>query len=212
MSAPLNLASRPVRNDRLPALLFFVATALLAGATLYHGLLVRRLWPSRSSALHAEVVGLRSEMQNLRAQAVRMRTERVPAQQLAEWKVIRDLVDQRTFWWSELFQTFEEVLPPEVRLLTVTPRVSSGNYRIDITARLDSAPTGLSLVHTLEERPEFEGVNPHDCAEKNGEVECRYTMRYLGRGTEPRAGIAPSAALAVLEPKAPVTVARGGER
>jgi hypothetical protein len=209
MRSPLNLASRPVRNERLPALLFVLATVLLVGVTIHHALILRRLWPTRSAALAQEVVRLGGEMKNLEAQSARMKSAPVSPAQNAEWRIVRELVDRRTFWWSELFASFEEVLPPEVRIVSVAPRVREGRYQVDLVARLANPQAGLNFVKVLEDRPEFESVFPRDCGEQQGEFECRYEMIYLGRGTEPKPGAGPpGASLAALAP----AVADGGKR
>jgi hypothetical protein len=221
VSQPLNLASRPVRNERLPALLFAVATVLMIGVTVQHALLVRRLWPdtpvrrwwpARSAALEREVVGLRNEMKNLESQSGRKRREQVTGAQSVEWQNIRELVDGRAFWWSELFASFEEVLPPDVRIVTITPRVEKEHYVISLVAHLASMESGIGFIRKLEDRPEFEKVYSPTCSEQQGASECRYEMLYLGRGTEPKAGSAPpTGALGSLAPGAPGE-GRGGDR
>jgi Tfp pilus assembly protein PilN len=190
MSRPLNLASRPVRNDRLPGLLFVVATGVLALVTVYHVLVVRRFWPSRSAALRHEIEMLQVEMKNLEAQATRLRAQPVSAPQVAEWKILRELVDRRTFWWSELFASFEKSLPAHVRIMSVSPHVKDGHYLIDLEARLTSPQDGLDFAKVLEDRPEFEKVYPRDCGEQQGQYECRYEMTYLGQTAEPKGAVA----------------------
>jgi hypothetical protein len=179
MMGPLNLASRPVRNDRLPALLFVAATVLLSCATVYHIRLVRRLMPSRSVPLQHEVGGLQKEMENLRAQAGRMQAQPVSAVQKNEWRVIKELVDRRTFWWSELFASLEVALPHNVRIISVTPHIKDGEYQLDLVARAEDVGAGLDFVRVLEERPEFEGVYPRTVSEQQGVAEYSYTARYL---------------------------------
>jgi hypothetical protein len=196
MRSPLNLASRPVRNDRLPALLFALATVVLIGATLHHAVVLRRLWPGRSAALKKEVEDLGTEMKNLESGP--MKPSVVSQPQNVEWRIIRELVDRRAFWWSELFASFEAALPPDVRITSVTPRVRDRRYDVEVVARLASPQAGLNFLKVLEDRPEFENVYPQTCSETQGEYDCRYLMRYLGQ--EPESKPKPAA------PKSPPAV------
>src|SRR5207248_990255 len=96
------------------------------------------------------------------------------------WRVIREIVDQRLFWWSDLLDSLEDALPPEARIVSLSPSVKEGQYTIDFTAKLETNDARLGFVRTLEDRPEFEDVYPKSCTENQGLIECSYTMRYLG--------------------------------
>jgi hypothetical protein len=185
MRATLNLASRPVRNDRLPAVFFVAATLVLLFATVQHARLFLRLLPWRSAPLRAEVVGLQNEMQNLATEASRTRRSPVTPQQKAEWAAIKGLVDRHTFSWSSLFSSLEESMPPDVRIMNVSPQIKEGKYSLDILARVQTMAAGLNFVRALDERPEFQEVQPKRCSEQQGSgFDCDYTVRYLN----PRAG------------------------
>lgn len=191
MMSPVNLASRPARNERLPALLFALATVLLLGATVQHAVFARRLWPRRSAALRQDVQLLRKDMQDLRMQSGRARMVAVSAPQKIEWKVIRDLVDKRTFWWSELFASFEEVLPEEVKIVSLSPTVREGQYHIELAARTKTKDAAFRFVSQLEERPEFADVYLMNVHEEQGVFMAQYTMKYVSRGSAPPAAAAP---------------------
>jgi Tfp pilus assembly protein PilN len=192
MMSPVNLASRPVRNERLPALLFALATVLLLGATVQHAVFARRLWPRRSAALRDDVQSLRKDMQDLRMQSGRARMVAVSAPQKAEWKLIRDLVDKRTFWWSELFASFEEVLPEDVKIVSMSPTVKEGQYHIELMTRVQSKDSAFRFVRQLEDRPEFADVYLMNIHEDQGAFGAQYTMKYVGRGSAPAAASAPA--------------------
>jgi len=99
---PLNFASQPFRNERLPALLFGMASVLLVGATVYHAVVVRALLPARTSALHREVAALESELDRLRTESRTLQAPSPDKQAIAEWSVLKDLVDRRIFSWTGL--------------------------------------------------------------------------------------------------------------
>jgi hypothetical protein len=111
---------------------------------------------------------------------VLIRTEpQVASPQKAEWIIIKELVDRRTFWWSELFLSLEEALPPDVRVVSVTPHVSQDDYLVDLTARVRDIEAGLAFVQVLEDRPEFEGVYPRTYTGGDDSIEYMYSMRFL---------------------------------
>jgi Tfp pilus assembly protein PilN len=182
MQSPLNLASRPIRNDRLAAVLFLSAAVLLAIASVYHVMLARRVWPRRSAELRQEVVGLRKEMENLRTQSGRMQEQPVTQAQKAEWHVIHDLINQRTFRWSQLFASLEDALPPEARITSVSPHVKQGAVGLDLNARLETSDARLNFVRALDTRPDYRNVYPASCSDTPGSIECSYVMTYLPNG------------------------------
>src|SRR5688572_7177292 len=155
-TSPVNLASRPVRNERLPALLFLLAAFALLLVTAQHAVIVYRLRPGGSRALHAEVTRLREESKKLTEEAAVLRGVSVSGPDRAEWDVLKGLVDRRTFWWSKLFAVLEDMLPRNVRITAVMPRVKDGQRHLDIAVRARSSDAGLHFAQeVLVKRPEF---------------------------------------------------------
>ncbi len=63
---------------------------------------------------------------DLRQQATRLRATVDPRQiefASTEARQANDLIDRRTFSWTELFNRFEATLPDDVRLIAVRPKV-----------------------------------------------------------------------------------------
>lgn len=179
MRRPLNLASRPFRNETLPALGFGLACVVLLALTVQHVLALRRILPGRDSELHKEVAVLEQEQVRLRAEARDLRGPRPAPTVLAHWALVKDLVDRRTFWWSDLLVRLEETLPPRTRLVSIAPMVKEGQVRLEITAVVRSTDAGLELGRVLEKRIEFRDVRPASISStKEGDEEFRYTMRY----------------------------------
>ena len=179
MRGPLNLATRPVRNERLPALLFGLAAFALLLVTVQHAFVAYRVMPARSKALREEVASLQKELEQIEVEAANLSRVVVAPTQKTEWAVIKELVDRRVFWWSRLFATFEEMLPREARITGVAPRISKDRkLELEMTVRLQSANAGYSLMRLLEKHPEFSDVrNPRNEA-MSGEYEFFYVMRY----------------------------------
>jgi Tfp pilus assembly protein PilN len=188
----LNLASRPFRNERLPATLFAGAALLLGAFTIAHALALRDLLSDKSTTLHREVAALDDELARLRTRADALRGPAPDPNQIAQWALVKSLVDKRTFSWTELFSSLEEALPPGVRLQSVTPKLSRGRIEIDLKAIAQTTDDGLNLVETLEQRPEFVDVYPQKVPESSESGEFSYTMTYLPGAAVHRA--APAAA------------------
>src|SRR6185295_11383405 len=99
----LNLATRPFRNERLPALLLALAFTVAGAVTLKHALMVRRLMPGRTSGLARQVDDLEAERARLGSEVARLRAPRPEPAVLGRWTRLTELVDRRAFSWSRLF-------------------------------------------------------------------------------------------------------------
>jgi len=175
---PLNLASRPFRNQTLPALAFWCGSALLLAASLAQGLALKRLLSQRASAFHQEVATLEAESSRLNERARQLQALHVDKASLARWTLVKELVDRRLFSWTELLASLESVAPPGVRLLSITPQLRSGVITLDLTAEVGSAEDGIAFVRALEESPQFAEVYPLAVSERDRGAEFRYSLRY----------------------------------
>jgi Tfp pilus assembly protein PilN len=171
----LNLAQRPFRNERLPATGFAVAAAVLVGVTVWHAAVIRDLLPARTSERHRAVATLEAEAAKLQAEARTLKPETPPAATLAQWTLVKDLVDRRAFSWTGLFARLEQLIPEGVRLTSISPSVSKGEVALDVTAAVRSREAGWEFVRVLEDGGgDFYDAYP---TSENG-VEFHYEMRY----------------------------------
>ena len=95
----------------------------------------------------------------LRASAARLRSSVDPKQiELAsnEARLANDLIDRRTFSWTELFNVFEKTLPDEVRITAVRPRVERGQFGLTIIDAA-SVPPAARASHGLRDVPPHAG-------------------------------------------------------
>ncbi len=161
---PFNLATRPFRNETLPALLLGVGFVLLVAGSVVHALAVRSLLPAQTSARHREVDQLETRLQRLEARAGELRRE-VPGATLEEWLFVKDMVDRRAFSWTRLLRDLEESLPEGVRIASLAPDVDEARLELRLDAQVRAPEDGLELVRRLEERPEFEHVDPLSTSE-----------------------------------------------
>jgi Tfp pilus assembly protein PilN len=177
--APLNLASRPFRNERLPALAFGLASLLLLALTARHALVLRQVLPGRTAALEQEVRALDQQIEGLRKEAVSLRGPRPDPALVAQWALLRALVDQRAFSWTDLLAILEEVLPPGVRLVSIAPSVREGQLHLDLGAVARKAEDGFDFMRALQERKEFQDVNLLGVGEGAEGADLSFSMRYV---------------------------------
>ena len=178
MRGPLNLARRPFRNERLPTLLLLLGCVVLLGLSVRHALAARDLLPARTSGVDGELVALEGEVARLGAESSRLRTRGAPAEALREWAVVRDLVDRRAFSWSELLGHLEEVVPADVRLLSITPIGSEGQIEVSVRAVGRTVEDGLELLQALQDREEFREPFLTSVGDTNQGIDLSYTMSY----------------------------------
>jgi Tfp pilus assembly protein PilN len=174
--SPLNLACRPFRNERLPATVFGLACVVLLGLTAWQVVQVRRLLPSQTEARHRRIEALEDEARRLREEAGRLQTVRADPAAVARWTLVKQLVDQRAFSWTQLFGLFETLLPDGVRLVSITPNVRRGQIQLTVTAVVREPGQGWQLVRVLEDSGHFKDVYPTSEEEEGA---FSYTMRYV---------------------------------
>jgi len=201
VKSPLNLATRPAGNERLPALLFSLAAVLVAGVTVWHGLLVSRLASTAATSLDDEVVRLEQELQDLREGERSLRGGRTDPVALTRWRLLKALVDQRAFSWTGLLASLEDTVPAGVRLLGISPDVRQERFRLGLDAMTREPEEAVALVQTLEERPEFEDVFLLKLDGDREGMRCSYEMTY--RPQAGRKAAAPKAAAARPVPDEP---------
>src|SRR5205823_6222811 len=113
-----NLATRPFYNEQIVRLVLLLLALVAVGATGFN--VVRMLQLSRSDTqLKRQASMDEDRVAVLRQQASQLRASIDPkAIELAAADARRanDLIDQRTFSWTELFNQFEMTLPDQVRI------------------------------------------------------------------------------------------------
>ncbi len=180
MRRPHNLAARPFRNETLPALLLGLGWLVLVAGTVGHGFALARLLPASTSARHLEVDELETRLARLETRAASFKRD-VPAATLSEWLFIKDMVDRRAFSWTRLLRNLEEVLPEGVRVIALAPDVDHNVLLLKLEAHVRAPEDGLELVRRLEQRPEFDHVDPLSTGEIQGGAGrlLRLRMAYL---------------------------------
>jgi Tfp pilus assembly protein PilN len=179
VSRPLNLARRPLRNERLPTLLLSAGCVVLLLVSGYHGLVARDLLPERTAAVDGELVSLEEERARLRRESAELAGHTASPQQVEEWAALRALVDRRTFSWSALFGSLEEIMPPGVRLVSVVPAGEEGRIELTLSAVCRTVADGHEFLDVLQQSRQFEEPFPESVGETGEGVEFNITVGYV---------------------------------
>ena len=202
MKSPLNLATRPARNERAAALGFGFAAILLLALTVQHAFMVSRLASTAATTLDAEVATLEKEIASLREREGVLRASRNDPATLLRWSLLKELVDGRAFSWTGLLARLEATLPADVRLVAIAPETKHGHIQLSLDAMARSADHAVALVKALEDRPEFEDVFVLQIDEEKEGARCRFKMTYLPDATPLPAPAAAVAQVKSVEPGA----------
>jgi len=178
VSAPLNLARRPFRNERLPTLVLAAACLALAAATVRHALVARDLAPGRARDVASEVVANEREIETLRAESAALRRLGAPPEALKEWAAVKTLVDRRMFSWTGLFAALEQALPPGVKLVSISPQEEGGGTQLALAAVGRGNEDALALLKSLQSHEEFDGAFLNGWGEGPAGVDISCTVLY----------------------------------
>ncbi|MCU0242370.1 MAG: hypothetical protein MUF51_08090 [Vicinamibacteria bacterium] len=186
MIAPLNLASRPLRNELLPRLALAALTLIVVGATLVHGWQIYALLArGRASALLQQALALEQRSRQLRQDAERLSRNHPDQAALKEWKSVKALIDQRTLGWTRLLAQLEADLPQEARLISITPKTDDDGITLSFEAITRTPADSFEVVRAFERSEAFEDVFIMGASDENGETRAQYVMRYIPQPTAP---------------------------
>jgi len=135
-----NLATRPFYDERPARIAIALLAAIVVAATLFN--LTEAFGAARSdSALATAAARDEAQAAELTATANQLRAgvnvEAIQAA-VARARLANDLIDRRTFSWTELFNRLEATLPPDVRIMAIRPQVDRERgtvLSINLTAR-----------------------------------------------------------------------------
>lgn len=153
-----NLSTRPFYNTRAVTLWLSVLAVVTGLATLFN--VVRVTQYARSdSALAQQATRDTEQATALRADAARLRSS-VDAGQVqrisSEAQLANDLIDRRVFSWTELFNQFEQTLPPDVRVTAVRPSVDrAGRIQLLISVVARGVDDVNAFMESLEQTGSF---------------------------------------------------------
>jgi Tfp pilus assembly protein PilN len=184
-----NLSTRPFYNERLVHLWLMLVLVAVLAATAFNASRVLRY--SRSDTrLATQASRDESRAADLRRQAARLRASVDPKQvdfAADDARQANDLIDRRTFSWTELFNRFETTLPDEVRIASVKPRVDRDLgiiLSISVTAR--GVDDVNMFIANLEATGAFTSVRPaEEHTDENGMLLSSLEAVYLPSAGKP---------------------------
>jgi hypothetical protein len=202
-----NLSTHPFYNERaIHALAALVAVAVLA-VTAWQATRVVRLSRYKTE-LNAAIARDRAEIESSgrEAQQIRRGLDQKELAALSEAaREAKDLIAQRTFSWTQLFNELEATLPDDVMLLGIHPAVTAGASEVHMDVQGKSEEEINAFWEQLEKTGRFSkaswtntGVTP--------EGSSQMTMSVLYTPGQPAAR--PAAA----PPVAPVPAPQGEKR
>jgi Tfp pilus assembly protein PilN len=178
-----NLATRPFYNERAVhgMLLAFVGVVVLASA--FNTTRVLRY--SRSDTqLSTQASRDESRAAELRTEAARLRTTVDPKQIASasvEARQANDLIDRRTFSWTELFNYFETTLPAEVRITSWRPRIEKDQFFVTVTIVARGAEDISQFMDNLEGTGAFAqvGASLEEHVNEQGQLQAAIQAIYV---------------------------------
>lgn len=187
-----NLATRPFYNERAVHVWLLGVAGLVALATVFN--VTRVLRYSRSDTqLVTQASRDEARAADLRQQANRLRATVDPKQiefKSTEARVANELIDRRTFSWTELFNRLETTLPDDVRIVAVRPRLDKNRtiiLAINVVAR------GVDDVNQFQENLEQTGAftrmrSIEERYNEQGQFEAQIESNYVPSAAKPRGG------------------------
>jgi hypothetical protein len=191
-----NLATRPFYNERAVRLLLLLVATLGVAATMFNINQVVQL-SRRDTAMLTQAYRDEARAADLRRDATRLRATvdpRLLEAASADARQANDLIDRRTFSWTELLNLFETTLPDQVRIATLRPKVEAkrgivmtiivfGRDVEDINQFVDNieATHAFSQLQKLDERFDEQG-------DLQATIEGVYTPSAAGRQEKPAEG------------------------
>ena len=156
-----NLSTRPFYNLRAVKALIGITAVVVLAFTLYNAVEVVRLVTAQRS-LGAHAAEAEREADRLRADAGRIRSQIDPRELnvvSAAAREANEIIDRRTFSWSQLFAQFESTLPNDVRITAVQPRLNrDGNFIVAIEVESRRVEDLDMFLHALESDGTFRDV------------------------------------------------------
>jgi len=155
-----NLSTRPFYNERIVRLFLLGLLVLVIGATAFNVTRVLRYTRS-DTQLSQQAARDESRAAELRLSAVRLRATVNPKQiefTSLEARRANDLIDRRTFSWTEIFNLFESTLPDDVRITSFHSKIEKDQIVLTITIVARGAEDVSAFLDNMERTGVFSDV------------------------------------------------------
>jgi hypothetical protein len=209
---PVNLSTQPFYNTRLVRVVLALGTLLVIGLTAFNIIQAMRL-SSRDVEVRREADAAEAEAARLRAQAAVIRQtinrEQLTAVQAAA-REANQLIDRRSFSWTDLFNRFEATLPGNVRIASVTPQVDKdGRMLVAVTVVSRRVEDLDGFIEALEKTGAFQEVlSRQEEAQTDGTLRSVIQGYYRVPAAPPQAAAATPAGAPAPPDEAPASTPR----
>lgn len=163
MKTRFNLASSPLENNRR-----FIAGAATLGiiavaASLFlsvHAMRARRT----NGAIRANISRLEDQIQASQREQERLRValkDPKIVEVMNRAQFLNNLIEQRTFPWTKMFADLEHILPPGVRVVSVSPQMDKqGHVKVILVVSAVNDEQKMKFVRSIVSSPAFSDVRP----------------------------------------------------
>jgi Tfp pilus assembly protein PilN len=164
MKLRLNLSTTPLDNKRP----FLAATGVLAVAGLLTFLLLGHAayssWRS-SRDLRSEISRWQTEIRVNHEKQAELETyfQTAQAKQVLDRAAfLNSLIGQRSFPWTKVFMDLEQILPPGVRVVNISPKLENGRAQVELTIGAESDESKIKFLQNLERSKVFSDIQVKD--------------------------------------------------
>jgi Tfp pilus assembly protein PilN len=162
MKTKFNLATAPLENNRR-----FIAGSGVLGVVALAAMLVLALHAVQARRanreMRTEIDRSQQQIRNGLRQQESLRNafkspDKVEALKRAQF--LNGLIEARTFPWTKMFADLEQVLPPGVRVTSITPQMDKeGHVKIGLTVSAVNDEQALKFLNSLDASPVFSQVH-----------------------------------------------------
>jgi type IV pilus assembly protein PilN len=190
LKVSLNLASKPFFNNRK-----YYAVSLLLGLVFVGlsaaNLLLYLAHRSQSQRLNRELADQTAEAGRLEQQqqeiwARLQRPETEDFLNLVDY--LNPLIARRTFSWTRFLNQLENLVPHQVQIVAITPRIVESEITVEIFCNARSGADYIEFISRLEADPDFYRVNlmTEDVSKSPSFVGKNYGLQVKYRAQPPR--------------------------
>ena len=178
-----NLSTRPFYNERAVSLWLLAFLLVVVVASVFNATRVLQYSHSETE-LGLQASRDETRATELRRSATKVRTG-VDPKQIAfaslEARQANDLIDRRTFSWTELFNRFEATLPDNVRITAVRPKIEKGQFQLTIAIVARGVDDISQLMDRLKRSGAFSqvGRNLEERVNEQGQMQATLEVVYL---------------------------------
>ena len=184
-----NLSTRPFYDERAVRLWLLVLVLIVASATVFNVARVIR-YSQTDTELASRASRDEARAAELRAEAARLRGS-VDLQQIevasTEARRANELIDRRTFSWTDLLNQFETTFPDNVRIRAVKPTLDEkGGLVLAISVVARSVNDVDELIGNLEGTGSFSNIlSVEEHFNNEGMLEASLEGHYVPRQAKP---------------------------